>query len=156
MNENLQELADFLEEQTGATGVYIGKLVYPKKPIEDDAADNAHFDEEAPKVIQYTHATSSHKFMVDRVLTAEMGPVSHGVFGQAEEEDPAEEEEADEPKAKNNDILHTFKHVFVPEVVRDSRMWFKRVPKLGSFMAVPLSYQSCLTDEALEAATADF
>lgn len=28
LNENLQELADFLEETTGATGVYIGKLVH--------------------------------------------------------------------------------------------------------------------------------
>jgi len=35
-------------------------------------------------------------------------------------------------------------------------MWFKRVPRLGSFMAVPLVYESCLNDEALEAATADF
>lgn len=28
LNENLQELADFLQENTGATGVYIGKLVH--------------------------------------------------------------------------------------------------------------------------------
>lgn len=109
-------------------------------------------------MIQYTHATSSHKFMVDRVLTAEMGPVSHGCFGeQAEEEEPAEEEDADAPpKPKTTDILSTFKHVYVSQVVRDPRMWFKRVPRLGSFMAVPLCYQSCLSDEALESATADF
>ena len=35
-------------------------------------------------------------------------------------------------------------------------MWFKRVPKLGSYMAVPLIYQACLTDDALEAAVADY
>lgn len=45
--------------------------------------------------------------------------------------------------------------MYVPEVVRDQRMWFKRVPKLGSFMAVPLIYSSCLSDEALEAAILD-
>ena len=51
MSENLQEMVDFLEEQTGSTGIYIGKLVSQKRPIEEDAADNAHIDEEAPKVI---------------------------------------------------------------------------------------------------------
>ena len=60
LNKNLQGLVEFLENTTGATGVYIGKLVHQKKEIEEDAADNAHIDEEAPKVIQYTHATKSH------------------------------------------------------------------------------------------------
>lgn len=138
-------MVDFIAENTGATGVYIGRLVQPRKPIEDDAGDNDHIDEEAPKVIQYTHATASHKFMIDRVLTPETGPISHSCFEeQAEEDNPASEEDDGEgntaPKAKNEDILTTFKHIYVPEVVRESRMWFKRVPRLGSFMAVPLVY----------------
>jgi len=138
-------MVDFIAENTGATGVYIGKLVQPRKPIEDDAGDNDHIDEEAPKVIQYTHATASHKFMIDRVLTPEVGPITHSCFGeQAEEEEPAAEEDDVESntalKAKNEDILTTFKHIYVPEVVKESRMWFKRVPRLGSFMAVPLVY----------------
>jgi len=157
LNENLQGLVDFLEEQTGATGVYIGKLVFPRKPIDEDAPDNAHFDEEAPKVIQYTHATKSHHKMVDCVITAETGPCTHSVFNE-EEEAQAEDDDQDQenPKPKTNDILSTFKHMYVPEVVRDQRMWFKRVPRLGSFMAVPLVYQSCLTDDALENAITDF
>jgi len=28
LNDNLQQLVDFLEEQTGATGVYVGHLVH--------------------------------------------------------------------------------------------------------------------------------
>ncbi len=51
MNENLQELADFIEENTKATGVYIAKLVNQKKKIAEDALDNEHIDEEAPKVL---------------------------------------------------------------------------------------------------------
>ena len=35
-------------------------------------------------------------------------------------------------------------------------MWFKTVPRLGAFMAVPLIYDACLNDEALEVAVADF
>ena len=34
-------------------------------------------------------------------------------------------------------------------------MHFYRVPRLGSFMAVPLEYESCLTAAALDAAVAD-
>lgn len=57
MNTNLQELVDFLEKHTGATGVYIGRLVHQKRAIEEDADSNAHLDEEAPKVIEFTHAS---------------------------------------------------------------------------------------------------
>lgn len=97
--------------------------------------------------------------MLSKVLTPELGPVTHSCFAEQEPEEAAEEE-AEEGEAavkpKNNDILNTFKHVYVPQVVRDSRMWFKKVPRLGSFMAVPLVYQSCLSDDALEAAISDF
>lgn len=77
-------MVDFLEKHTGATGVYIGKLVHQKRPIEEDAADNAHIDEEAPKVIEYTHASKSHQFMVGKVVTPETAPVTHSVFEEHE------------------------------------------------------------------------
>lgn len=80
--------------------------------------------------------------MVDRILTQETGPVTHSVFADQEaEEDQGDDSEGNSlVRPKNNDILNTFKHVYVPEVVRNQRMWFKRVPRLGSFMAVPLVY----------------
>lgn len=31
--DNLQDLASYLKSATGATGVYIGELIRPKKPI---------------------------------------------------------------------------------------------------------------------------
>jgi len=80
LNENLQELAEFIQENTQATGVYIGKLVFQKKPIPEDAGENDDLDETVPKVIQFTHATKSHKSMLDVVLTPEMAPISHSVF----------------------------------------------------------------------------
>ena len=57
LEDNLQELVVFIQEQTNATGVYIGKLVYPAKEIEEEADDKAHYDEEAPKVIKFMHAS---------------------------------------------------------------------------------------------------
>jgi len=38
----------------------------------------------------------------------------------------------------------------VPEVVREGPIHFWQVPRLGSFMAVPLVYNSCLSERALD------
>jgi len=54
------------------------------------------------------------------------------------------------------DILETFHHVYVPEVVRESRMHFWKVPRLGAFLAVPLIYKSVLFEDSLDAAVADY
>jgi hypothetical protein len=35
-------------------------------------------------------------------------------------------------------------------------MHFYKVPKLGSFLAIPIDYNSCLTPDALEAAIQDY
>jgi len=118
-----------VQEQTGATGVYFGKLVFPAKEIEEDADDKAHFDEEAPKVIKFTHASKGHEFMVDVVLGEEEAPLSHEVFKESVEEDPEEgnAEEGEDPTVtsqKPKDIIDTFKHKFVPEVVREEKMHF--------------------------------
>jgi len=45
--------------------------------------------------------------------------------------------------------------MIIPEVVKESRMHFFRVPKLGSYMAIRLEYESCLFEEALDAGVAD-
>jgi hypothetical protein len=83
LHENLEELANFLQKHTEATGVYIGKLVYPMKAIEDDAGEDDHEDREMPKVIRYMYATDSHKFLIDRSLAPDQG-VTHDVFKEAD------------------------------------------------------------------------
>ena len=35
-------------------------------------------------------------------------------------------------------------------------MWFQSVPRLGSFMAVPIIYDSCLSDDALTQAVRNY
>lgn len=60
LHDNLEELANFLAQRTGATGVYIGKLVAPMKEIAEDADANDHLDEEAPKVVRYLYANDGH------------------------------------------------------------------------------------------------
>ena len=96
LEDNLQDLVNFLQAQTGATGVYFGKLRYPEKKIDEDADPSSHLDDEAPKVIKYSHASKGHEFMVDVVLAPDQGVITHSVFNEADDEE--NQEEAEDPE----------------------------------------------------------
>lgn len=137
--DNLEGLANYLHKNIGATGVYIGQLQPPHLKIQDDADEQAHLDLENPEVIKFKFANSNHKdLMVNQILPSTSG-ISHDVF--SEEVTTANQEFDQNP---DRDALTAYKHVFVPEVVREPRMHYWQVPRLGSFMAVPLVYKSCL------------
>jgi hypothetical protein len=68
LNDQLQDLANHLQEFTHSTAVYIGKLVSPKRPINEDDDENAHKDDDAPKIIHYINATKGHEYLVDKIL----------------------------------------------------------------------------------------
>lgn len=99
--------------------------------------------------------------MKGSILKSDQG-ITHDVFKDPEPvegEDGGEEmEEGGEskPAEDSNDILKQFRHIYVPEVVREPRMHFYRVPKLGSYMAIPLVYNSCLFEDALDNAVQDY
>ena len=48
------------------------------------------------------------------------------------------------------------KHLFIEEVVRDKAVKYFQVPKLGSYMAMKLEYQTCLFEDAYEAAVINY
>ena len=176
VRDKLDELAQFLQDYTGpATGVYIGRLEKPRKNIGENDDDRAHVDrsEGVQKLIRFMYTSKGHEFMKGKVLKSESG-IAHNVFkqgalggaaeGEANPDEPAEGEEGEgeASKAKSlnatyaaDDVLATFKHLYVPQVVREPRIHFYRVPRLGSYMAVPFEYNSCLSAKALEEAVAD-
>jgi hypothetical protein len=129
------------------------------REIYDDDDDKAHIDEENPKVIQFITASKGHEYMVAKLLRSDQG-ISHEVFREPsvinEEEAPENEEEGQEAQTKDDDILKSFRHIYVKEVVREPKMHFYKVPKLGAFMAVPLVYNSCLFEDALDNAVQDY
>lgn len=95
LTDNLDELANFLKENTGATGVYIGKLEKPRRAINEDDDDKAHADRENPKIIKFMYATEDHSYMKEKILKVDQG-ISHNVFKDApvnEVPDGAEEGE---------------------------------------------------------------
>ena len=48
------------------------------------------------------------------------------------------------------------KHIFVEEVVRNKKVKYFQVPKLGSYLAIKLQYDSCLFEEAYDHAVIDY
>jgi len=44
------------------------------------------------------------------------------------------------------------KFIYVKDVVREPRMHFYKVPRLGSYLAIKMEYDSCLYEEAFDAA----
>jgi hypothetical protein len=101
--------------------------------------------------------------MVGKVLKSSQG-ICHDLFragGAAEEEEGEEKPEEEEGDKKvevvdKTDILNNYPHKFVPEVVREKKIHYWQVPRLGSFMAIPLIYKSCLHEMALDKALTDY
>jgi len=47
-------------------------------------------------------------------------------------------------------------HVLVPEVVREPRIHFYKVPRLGSYLAIRLEYSSCLLVDSFNEGLSDY
>lgn len=101
----------------------------------DGDDDQAHIDEAGEKIVLFSHADEEHEFLVDKVLTKKQG-LTFDVF-----EDKVDEEGKVIPQEE-------LPHVIIKEVVREKRIHFYKVPRLGSYMAIRLEYESCLSVEA--------
>lgn len=100
--------------------------------------------------------------MVDKILTQDQG-ITYDLFREGDEPDkPVEEEEEEEgdeeekkPKKEKVVVEKLPKHLIVDECVREPRIHYYDVPKLGSYVAVKLEYNSCLFEEAFDEAVVD-
>ena len=144
-----------------ATGVYVGHIERIKKTITDESNDHGHVDDSAPLIIRYVSACEDHKFMVDKTMPAE-GTVTYSIFhptteaaggqpggDQADADPNAERKEGEsEPKQEPEGIPNKF----VPEVTKETKLKFFKVPRLGCYLAISLKYNSCLYDTSLDKA----
>ena len=55
-----------------------------------------------------------------------------------------------EEKVDDKTGAKTPRHIFVKEVVREPRIHFYNVPRLGSYLAIKLEYSACLSEEAFD------
>lgn len=156
----LQNLTDYLQEFTGSTSVYVAKLVAHKIPIEEDDDETAHVDDKTPMHLDIIHVSpKQYEFILRNTIEAHEG-VSHDVF-QIKEEKPVTTEgeqptegEGDAEKAEKEKPKSDF--LIIDEVVRERRVKFFRVPRLGSLFCIKLTYNSCLFEHALDEGVNDF
>jgi len=76
----------------------------------------------------------------------------------AEEEAVAaeEEDEIDPGKYKAPPKPKPLRHILIPEVVREPKIHYYTVPRLGSYLAIKLEYNSCLFEDAFDEAVVDY
>jgi len=48
------------------------------------------------------------------------------------------------------------KHILIKEVVKHPNIHFYKVPRLGSYLAIKLEYNSCLFEQALDQAVLNY
>ena len=144
--DNLQALVEHLHEFTGATSVYVGKLDKPIKGfsqgLAEDDDDEAHIIPKAETEIQFQHADKDHQFLVDQVLQQQQGITYQQLFAKADEEEVGSHQL---PKS-----------IVIDEIVREPKMHYYQVPRLGSYMAIKLVYNSCLFEDAYDDAIANY
>ena len=117
----------------------------PIKPIKEGSNDTDHLDPGADKQIQFKHASGDHQYLEDKVLKQDEGITYQELFNAPEPEVTEED-----PEAPPKEILP--KYIFREEVVTESKMHYFSVPRLGSYLAIRLEYESCLFEEAFDAA----
>jgi hypothetical protein len=140
--DNLGEFAEYLHRNVGSTGVYIGQLEAPFKNIAEDADEEAHLDKNSPEVIKYKFANADHKeLMVGTKLEPNHG-LTHKVFSEEVTNHNLGVSIQDKTDEQAIDL---YKHKYVPEVVRNKDMYYWKVPRLGSYLAIPMVYKSCLS-----------
>lgn len=155
-----------MKEFTDSTAVYAGKVVLPIKPIKEGSNDTAHILDGAQPQIQFMNSSQDHSFMVDKILKQDEGITFPALFGPDEEPEAAAEPEPVEPKYDENgelipepekpkpEVFPKFK--IVDEVVREPNMHYYNVPRLGSYLAIKLEYESCLFEEAFDEAVLNY
>ena len=82
--------------------------------------------------------------MVDEVLTMEQG-ITYNLFNEKVKEPYIIEQEG-----------NISRHILIREVVKEPKIHFFKVPRLGAFMAIKLEYNSCLFEEAFDAAVLNY
>ena len=146
----LRDFPTFLANEKKLTGAYVGVLDFPLRPIdEENDEENAHLDETQPKIITYIGSTENHNFMIKKTLPlSETQGITYDVFKERVDEPPAEDENAP-PKEKPP------AYVYRPNVVKEEKMFFFKIPKLGAYIAVPLVFNSTLNEAAFDQAVAE-
>jgi hypothetical protein len=110
-------------------------------------------DKSSPEIIKFKFANSDHRDLIVGTNLGNKQGLSHSVFA---DDVTKSNRNLDLEEMSDEDVLLNFKHKYVPEVVRNPNMHYWKVPRLGSYMAIPLVYKSCLSVNSYTTAVDDY
>lgn len=149
--EVIPDALNYLRKFTSASSVYIGRRELP----EDEGDEGDEDDDEGAggeQFIKYLATTQGDEFLEEKYLLSNQG-VTFDVWTapEKEEEDLEDEdmEEAVDQKSLEPQPVHIENVLRQPKIV-----FFRRIPRLGAYLAVPFKYESCNSQPALDKAFA--
>lgn len=160
LEDRLQNLANYLQEYTKATTAYVAKLVPHKNEIEEGDDDTAHINNEDPLHLDILHSAPHNFEFINRKTIESNEGIAHEVFKEIEEPQHPTDETA-QNEGEGGEVVEQPpsepkpQHIIVDEVVREPKIKYFKVPRLGSLLCIRLSYDSCLNENALDEAIAD-
>ena len=100
-------------------------------------------------MLTYIANSEGHEFMRKLQLPQDSS-ITYQLFENLNEEEEvnydSEIEDEDGNKVENTNNL------YVEDIIREEGIHFFRIPKLGSYIAIPLIYQNCLSEESFTTA----
>ncbi|CBN73873.1 conserved unknown protein [Ectocarpus siliculosus] len=132
-----------VKERLGASGVQLGRKVVV----------------EGQEIVEFIAASEGREYMVGKEIKglkegedpedgeAKEEGVTFGLWKKTEQPPPAEavyDEEGEIVPDENEPELIPPEHVLIENVVRDPRVKFFGIPKLGAYLALPITYGSWL------------
>lgn len=157
IEDNLNQICFETETILAATGVYVYFYDKKRKPVSLLDGENAHLGE--VNVLRIINFSNSHEFMKGKYLELEEG-VTIDVFNPKEEKDGVDipnnmsmDNIIDE---KQKPLNETMKHFLIDEVIRNPKAKFFKEPKLGCYLVVDISYQSCINENSLESSIINY
>lgn len=85
--------------------------------------------------------------MEGKILPLEQG-VTADVF---KEKEAVEEQQQPEDDQQQKAVVQKPNYVYIPDVVKEPKMQFFKIPKLGAYIAVPLICKTCLNEQSFDA-----
>lgn len=137
----LSEVCEELEKRFELGGAYIGEVKHPKRNItENDEGETAHLELDQPKRIEYIAYSKSQA----AILEGKSLPLDSVTGSLFQEKPPADDPVDGEEKPKEKNF------VYVPEVIKNEKIVYFRLPKLGAYMAVPMICREYLGEALFE------
>jgi len=149
LEDKLNEFANHLWNNLGCNGVYIGEYDKIKKPVTEADSDKAHIDRHGKLIVKYIAASDNCGHLLGKTLAEQDGPITYSVWKDLPSEEidesapPQAEEEEEESLEESSERLN---YRFIPNVIKEPRIHYFDVPRLGCYLAIPLDYESCLNE----------